>query len=713
MPVERLIHRLRRRYHSLSARVVLSSIVLVLLSAAAIGLPSIWLVQNQIDRQAWSLVNQGAEFARTLYNDQESELINLALITSQRPTLAALVEEGNTDILSDYLEELRIAAELNLLVLCQSDGELVASSGAPVTVNICRPGEFQSIFIYEDRTDRRVDLIASQPLVIDSREKITIIAGRSLNTDILFKIAAQTGLQQTLLIDGSILGTSFDDPSSGNAILIDEAENGSRTTGTTTIGGIPYFSTRVTLLETPGIETIVSLPVTEIAAARGSLTRNIVAGILLVVFVGSLMGVLLSRTIYRPLKQLTLAATRIERGNLTKPVAINTHLREVAQVGYALEDARTALHTTLKELSDEKAWVDHLLESIVEGIITLDKNGRITYFSPGAERITGWRSEEVISRLCDHVFRCVEVGERFSEQLPKPGGQQKIRIWVASGRHTTLAVTGAVLSPPRDGRARIALVLRDVSNEEAIRRLLGDFLANMTHEFRTPLAALAASIELLIDQLPDLSKEELEELLNSTRLGVLGLQTLIDNLLEGASIETGHFRVSPHAANLETIVMETIRVVHPLAQKYHQKLVIDLPDNLPLVIADERRIGQVLLNFISNSVKFNPPEAEIRISVERLSMEIEVSVTDEGPGIPDEERVNLFRRFVHRGNGSERAEAGAGLGLSVVKAIVEAHGGRVGVRDAPGGGSVFWFTLSVADEKNSSLQKIQSDEKKP
>jgi signal transduction histidine kinase len=209
--------------------------------------------------------------------------------------------------------------------------------------------------------------------------------------------------------------------------------------------------------------------------------------------------------------------------------------------------------------------------------------------------------------------------------------------------------------PPEAGDARVALVFRDVSEEEAVHRLMGHFLANVAHEFRTPLSALAASVELLLDQAPDLSSAELRELLSSLHLGILGLQTLVDNLVEGASIEAGRFRVSARPANLGKIIAEAIQTMQPLLDKHSQHLVVELPAVIPVVRADSRRTVQ-------------------------------------------EHRSDLFRRFVHPDSVGDRTQYGVGLGLSVVKAIIEASGGQVGVEDRPGGGSTFWFTLPVVSE---------------
>jgi PAS domain S-box-containing protein len=379
-------------------------------------------------------------------------------------------------------------------------------------------------------------------------------------------------------------------------------------------------------------------------------------------------------------------------------VSVDVRVREVVSVAQALEGARVDLRETLTHLRTERDWGDHLLESIVEGIVTLDANRRISFFSSGAERISGLARDSVLHRAIDEIFELTEEQALFSQRIPSPGTKHMLGVEFANGRQATLAVTGARLMPAEAGEATQALVFRDVSEEVAINRLLGQFLSNVAHEFRTPLSALAASIELLLDQAPDLSEAELHELLNSLYLGILGLQTLVDNLLESASIEARRFRVSLHSSDLGQIIAEAIQTMAPLLKKYSQRLAVELPASIPLVQADARRIVQVLVNLLSNASRHGPDDAEIVVAANVRGEWVRVAVTDQGPGIPAEHRDSVFARFVRPGTDDESGKTGAGLGLSVVKAIVDAHGGQVGVEDRPGGGAVFWFTLRLADE---------------
>jgi len=679
--------------HSLSAQMILSFVALALLTATAAGLPAIWLIRGQFDRQAWAQVEQGSLAAQALYAAAENELAGLATLMAERPTLRDLAAQGEQDALVAYLRTLQEGAGLDLMLVCDSDQRVIAQAGKVVAADLCAKGMGSGFHIQSQGSLPQVWLFAAHPLADDMATSLgNVIVGLALDDEFAQRMRDQTGLDHTLLVDGEAVATTLPARTLASCAVLD---GGHRTTFS--LDGQPYYATRFPLADSD-LEAEVALETTVIAATQRYLLWTLIGTILAVAAVASLLGIFLARRIGQPLIHLANAAGAMSEGDLTSPLAVKARVREVMLLAQALEGARLDLRRTLGELNREKAWIDHLLEAIVEGIMTLDRKGRITFFSRGAERITGWRRDQVMGQTCDQVFKPAETDEPFSQLIPLPGHLQKIPVELRHGREAILAVTGARLLPPDGEDAQVALVFRDVSDAEAVHRLLGHFLANVAHEFRTPLSALAASVELLLDQAPDLTAAELEELLTALHLGVLGLQTLIDNLLESASLEAGHFRVHPRPSNLGEIIAEAIGMMQPSLHKHGQHLVVELPAAIPVVRADPRRTVQVLVNLLSNASKYGPDDAEIEISAAVRGDWVRVSMADSGPGVPPEHRQDLFRRFVQPGLGNDQAQVGAGLGLSVVKAIVEAQGGEVGIEDHEGGGSIFWFTLPVEKE---------------
>ena len=684
--------RWRPDLHSLSVQMILSSVALVLLTAAAAGLPAFWLIRSGLYHQARDQLGQGSIASRALYQARQSELESLATLTAQRPTLRELLAAGQQAEMERYLDNLQAASGLSLVGVCDAGGKSVARAGSAIASDLCDGVAGTGFAILHEGQAAGAWLLAAQPL---EGSPGTVWVGMALDDAFTAEMRAQTGLEHTLLASGQPLATSLVDRSSAAV-----RRTGEQGQDQLHLNGQRYYASQFPVGQ-QGLVAEVALDITGLSATLRSLAWSLAASIVVVVAVASALGTFLARRIGSPLADLARAAGAMGRsessGDLAKaldtPLAVESRVREVTLVSQALEAARADLKRSINELREEKVWTDHLLESIVEGIVTLDRHGRITYFSQGAERVTGWPRDEVLGQTCDHVFGAIETDQPFSQLIPAPGRRTKIPVELRDGRHAILAITGARLLPPARGDARVALVFRDVSEEEAVHRLLGHFLANVAHEFRTPLSALAASVELLLDQASDLSPEELQEILTSLHLGVLGLQTLIDNLLESASIETGHFRVHPRPCSLAEVVAEAVSMMQPLLEKHGQSLVVELPAAIPTVNADPRRTAQVLINLLSNASKYGPDHAEIEIRAGIEQDWVRVSVSDSGPGVPAVHRQNLFRRFVHPLPSNDKAQVGVGLGLSVVKAVIEAHGGEVGVDERPGGGSVFWFTL--------------------
>lgn len=690
--------RLRDLFLSLPGRMVLSFVLLACVAALTVGVPAIVLARQELERHAWNQLNNEQVAARALFDAHQRSLSNLTRLAAQRPTLNRLLEGEAQADLPAYLEELRASSDVDAMLICDASGAARVSTGRLLSSTVCQNGA-GSVISLAGNPSPEVWMVAVETMTSGSDR---IAAGILMDRDFLREMRRHTGLEYLLYANGEAAVSSLRlGPEAESGVQVLPANDLPSLAGASAFAirssGSPYYAARFPL-GAQGVEALAALPISELNQARSRFTRLLVASIAGVIGLGTFLGILFAGRISGPLARLADSAALLRRGDLARPVSVRTQVPEVDLVGYALDDARIALKGTLDELRREKAWINHLLEAVVEGIVTMDQHGRITYFSQGAEKITGWQPESAVGRSCDEVFQPTEPGLRFSQLLPPAGQRTKVELVLRNGKQAILSITGARLFPPEAGVARIALVLRDVSDEEALHRLLGDFLANIAHEFRTPLSALTASTELLLEGLPELSRAELYELLNSVRLGLLSLQTLIDNLLEGASLETGRFRVFAHPASLDEILDEAVRTMRPLLEKYKLQLRLDVSGPLPQVHADPRRTVQVLVNLLGNASKFGPADSEILLRVTQGEGIVRVAVADCGPGISPDQQMGLFQRFTHPDASPARSQVGLGLGLSVVKAIVEAQGGQVGAGNRPGGGAEFWFTLVEAKE---------------
>jgi signal transduction histidine kinase len=237
-----------------------------------------------------------------------------------------------------------------------------------------------------------------------------------------------------------------------------------------------------------------------------------------------------------------------------------------------------------------------------------------------------------------------------------------------------------------------------------LNRLKDEYLFSVAHEVRTPLASLVASVEILASDYADMDASEFAATLRRIERAALRLQTLVENVLDAGSIRAGRFTISPGPADLQQILEGTVATLQPLLDEKDQWIQVDLPRGLPAVMADERRIAQVFANLISNASKYGLEHDRIAIVGEVQDGQVLVRVTDHGPGIPLPEQGELFERYF-RAVSSARSSPGTGLGLAISKAIVEAHGGAIGLESEPNRGTTVWFTLPLATEAERPVER--------
>ncbi len=233
-------------------------------------------------------------------------------------------------------------------------------------------------------------------------------------------------------------------------------------------------------------------------------------------------------------------------------------------------------------------------------------------------------------------------------------------------------------------------------------------LATVAHELRGPLTALATSSELLAEDFLHLDPEQVKGMLAAMHRRTLWLQGLVENLLCAATIREGRLQLYRQSLSMRDLLEDVSAVVNPLLAQRGQRLRVRLPQRLPEVLADSRRLGQVLVNLILNASKFGPARTPIDLTVSLRGGVIHVAVADRGPGVPAEQAQRLFEPYYRAPATAANGKDGVGLGLSIVKSIVEAHAGRVGVESRRGGGARFWFELPTVgrDQPTSSKPRL-------
>ena len=421
----------------------------------------------------------------------------------------------------------------------------------------------------------------------------------------------------------------------------------------------------------------------EIDATVGGLVKRLLITAIILAALAVLAGAILGRQVTGPVTELTAAAERLGHGDFSTSIPVGG-TREVGRLARTMEDMRNNLVDLTNTLRKREAEAQAVLSGIVEGVYAVDKSRVIRYLNPQAAKLLNVPAHEAIGRFCGDVLKpCVdEHGQRPCETncpilRARAEGNTKLteRLQLNSGDgpRTTIITSAA---PVDDLQVQ---VIRDETELEGVRRARDSVLANISHEFRTPLAAQLASIELLREGMDTLPAHQQKELVFSLERGTLRLTRLIDNLLESVRIESGQLAIRHQSVAIAEVVEDAVLLMDALLKQRRQNLELELPEELPAIDGDGPRLTQVFVNLLANASKFAPEDSTIRIGGAYEGDRVFVWVEDRGPGVPEIASGSIFERF-YRGPEQEPEPGGLGLGLWIVKSIIDRHGGTISAR---------------------------------
>ena len=410
----------------------------------------------------------------------------------------------------------------------------------------------------------------------------------------------------------------------------------------------------------------------------------------------------LSNLLVRPVQQMMHATQKISEGNYDVEVATQSsdELGLLTEQFNSMAKKLKAFHDlNIEKIMAEKRKSESIIRSIDDGIVLIDGEYRVTDMNPMAGEILQVDPEKMESRhflevvkneqLFNYINQSIETGKP-----PQIEEKQNVLTVERDGgrRHYQFSVTPV---PGRMGSLLgVVLLLRDVTRLAELDRLKSEFVMTASHELRTPLTSIGMSIDLLLETAPKKLDAKEQQLLSAAHEDLQRLKVLVNNLLDLSRIEAGkmemEFSSNPVGPLLEKVV-ESFRI--PAEQK-GVDLSSQVPEGLPNMKGDGNRIAWVLTNLISNSLHFTPSGGAIRLTAGAFGPFIQVSVIDNGPGIPYEYQSKIFDKFVQVK--SDKILGGSGLGLAICREIVRAHGGTIWVDSVPGAGSTFNFTLPVA-----------------
>lgn len=413
-------------------------------------------------------------------------------------------------------------------------------------------------------------------------------------------------------------------------------------------------------------------------------------------------------TVTKQLRKLKDEADRFANGDLSRKIAV-TNSSEVGQLATTFNQMSDRLRASYQRIALEKQRDEILLESMGEGMIALDEKGKIVLINSNAANMLELNDKTVIGRFVHDVFALYDdkgkllASQKRPEMLAlhhKMAYSEVVSFHLPEGQGKPLMLHANASPVVIDGRIAGAIViLRDVTREREIDRMKTEFISLASHQLRTPLSAIKWFTEMLIAGDAGKLKPEQQEFAQNIYDSSERMIQLVSSLLNISRIESGRIIIDPRPTDLSELINGIVNDLKAKTEEKKQTLIISVHKELPKIKLDPRLIGQVYLNLLTNAIKYTPEGGEITVFVSRKDGQIVSQVTDNGYGIPKSEQGKVFQKFFRAENAVKVETDGTGLGLYLIKAVIESSGGKIWFESAEGKGTTFWFSLPVSGMK--------------
>jgi two-component system, OmpR family, phosphate regulon sensor histidine kinase PhoR len=395
--------------------------------------------------------------------------------------------------------------------------------------------------------------------------------------------------------------------------------------------------------------------------------------------------------------RLTAFSRRVAEGDF-RPIDADRTGDALEALAVSLNETAARLDRTIHALTEERNLSSAILGSMVEGVAVVNASERLLFANPGFEEILGLDVPPQSGSGLVEIVRQTELLEAVRDVLK---GEPRVETEIVTGtlRQRFFAVTVASVSAAETSGA--VIVLHDITELRKLERVRRDFVANVSHELKTPLTAIQGFAETLLAGAIDDPQNRvrfLEIILEHSRR----LARLTDDLLKLTKMDADRLELEIHRLGVSQFVGSCVETAQRPAAEKDLRISVNLQERLPDIAADRRRLAEVLQNLLDNAIQYTSPGGQIMLSAEADSGEVKFTVSDTGIGIPQADQPRIFERFYRVDVARSREVGGTGLGLAIAKHLVEAHGGRIWVESEVGQGSQFYFTVPIFDPERSS-----------
>ncbi len=405
------------------------------------------------------------------------------------------------------------------------------------------------------------------------------------------------------------------------------------------------------------------------------------------------LGYLMAGSITVPINQLTMKALKMAKGDFRQRVTVKSD-DEIGQLGSMFNYLTEKLDTTLLEISSEKSKLNAIIKHMEDGLVAIDGKGQIIHYNPSFLSMLNLREKDLTDKSYDKIIDDYSKDLEYGAILQKSISNSSENIIFENNKKRILKASPALF---RDEAGRISgaiVVFQDITESQRLEDMRREFVANVSHELKTPITTIKSYSEtLLCGALEDkeLSKNFVEVIENEADR----MSSLVKDLLQLSHMDYEKVVWEMHHLDLREIVTDSVRKLEVHFQNKNQRLNMQISDEAVPIYADRGKIQQVIINLLTNAIKYTPENGNIKISAQVVDKNAIFEVQDSGIGIPKEDIKRIFERFYRVDKGRSRAQGGTGLGLSIAHNIIKQHKGSIKVSSELEKGSIFTVYFPV------------------
>jgi two-component system, OmpR family, phosphate regulon sensor histidine kinase PhoR len=460
-----------------------------------------------------------------------------------------------------------------------------------------------------------------------------------------------------------------------------------------------YYAIRQKPIDGPPAVLCFSLPLETVDDTLGSFRRSLWLASFIILLIAGAASLLVSRAFSVRVDRLQEFSRRVAEGDF-RPLPADGSGDALEALCISLNQTAARLDRTIRTLTEERNLSSAILGSMVEGVAVINGAERLVFANPGFTEILGLdRPPQSGGALVEDV-RQTELIEAVRQILK---GETRVETEVVTGtlrQHFFAATIAAVRAGDTSGAL---IVLHDITDLRKLERVRRDFVANVSHEFKTPLTAIQGFAETLLAGAIDDSQNRgrfLEIILEHARR----LARLTDDLLKLSKMDADRLELEMYNVSVSQLIESCLETAQRRAAEKDIRISVNIPENLPEIIGDRRRLAEVLQNLLDNATQYTLPGGQIVLSAEADDAEVIFTVSDTGIGIPKADQPRIFERFYRVDAARSREAGGTGLGLAIAKHLVEVHDGRIWVDSEVGQGSQFHFSVPIFGAERASLR---------